>query len=211
MTDEKKYFLQNVTVLYDTREQKNFEILKYLAHYGVKAERKTFHTADYSFEIDGADYRERWLGERKGSLGELYGNVTARNKDTETDLRNNLEEELKRKCEAGVDEFVLFVEGVDSLRAASEFVSDKATEKGRYAGHYIYGTIMSWQSNNRYAFKICCCKTQREIAAEMLSYMFYYWRNDMKRQHGERFLTVLRKAKKEQDNASGKERIRTED
>ena len=198
MTDEKKYFLQNVTVLYDTREQKNFEILKYLAHYGIKTERRTFHTADYSFEIDGVDYRGDWLGERKGSLGELYGNVTARNKDAETDLRNNLEEELKRKCETGITEFVLFVEGAENLRVVNEFVSDKATDKGKYAGHYIYGTLMSWQSNNRYAFKICCRKTQKEIAMEMLSYMFYYWRNDMKQHYGENFLSKLRKAKREQ-------------
>lgn len=193
---EREFFCKNCTFLVDTREQQNFDILKEFSHYGIKHEVETFATGDYSFKVGDYNYKTRWLGERKGSLNELYGNVMAGNLDVESCLRNNLEEELMRKKDAGVEEFILFLQGTRNLAEAKTYVNQKATKKGDRAGLHIYSTIMSWSAANRYNFKVVCQKTQSELAVEMINHAYYFWRNDMKEKFGDRFLMILRGMKR---------------
>jgi hypothetical protein len=187
---ERQYFLDNVTMLYDTREKQNFDLLKEFAHMGVKIRQETFKSADYSFYIDGADYRSEWLGERKGSLAELYGNVMASNK-ADNNLRNNLEEECERIKSAGVTEFILFLEGCRNLSEIKHYIMPKATKQGKNAGKHLYSTLLSWSCNNRYGFKIVCALSQSELAVEMVNMAYYFWRNKMKQQYGDNFLGYL--------------------
>lgn len=196
MTDEQKYFLSHATMLYDTREKENFAVLKIFAHLGLKTRRETFSTADYSFEIDGVSYKDKWLGERKGSLTELYNNIFAANKDKTATERNNLEEELSRARQSGICELILFVQGCSGVAELKRFVNKNATKHGQNAGRHIYSTLVSWGCNNRYGFKTVFAKTQEEIANEIVAHAFYFWRNEMKREYGDNFLKVLREKEK---------------
>lgn len=192
----KEYFLKHAVMLADTREKENFELLSVFRHFGLEYDVDTFKTGDYSFRIDGYDYKDKWLAERKGSLTELYGNVMAANKDKQSTLRNNLEEELKRKTDGGVAEFILFVQGARNLAEIKGFTEPKADKQGKRAGQHIYATIMSWAAANRYNFKVCCQKSQAEIAAEMINYAYYFWRNDMKEKFGDNFVRILQGARR---------------
>lgn len=192
----REYFLKNAVMLVDTREKENFELLSVFRHFGLEYDVDTFKTGDYSFRIDGYDYKDKWLAERKGSLTELYGNVMAANRDKQSTLRNNLEEELQRKTDGGVAEFILFVQGARNLAEIKGFTEPKADKQGKRAGQHIYATIMSWAAANRYNFKVCCQRSQAEIAAEMINYAYYFWRNDMKEKFGDNFVRVLQGAKR---------------
>lgn len=192
----KEYFLKHAVMLADTREKENFELLSVFRHFGLEYDVDTFKTGDYSFRIDGYDYKDKWLAERKGSLTELYGNVMAANKDKQSTLRNNLEEELKRKTDGGVAEFILFVQGARNLAEIKGFTEPKADKQGKRAGQHIYATIMSWAAANRYNFKVCCQRSQAEIAAEMINYAYYFWRNDMKEKFGDNFVRILQGARR---------------
>lgn len=188
---EKQYFMKHCIFFVDTREKENFEVLKVFKHCGIETETATFKTGDYSFKVGEYDYKNRWLGERKGSLNELYGNVIAGNKDAESTLRNNLEEELQRKMDGNIEEFILFVQGVRNLAEVKSYTNNKAVKQGNRAGEHIYSTIMSWACANRYNFKICCQKTQAELAFEMINHAYYFWRNDMKSKFGDNFVKIL--------------------
>lgn len=192
----REYFLKHATMLVDTREKENFEVLAVFKHYGLEYEQTTFRTGDYSFKVDTYDYKDRWLGERKGSLNELYGNVMAANKNAESTLRNNLEEELQRKLDGGVEEFILFVQGANNLAEIKGYTEPKADKQGKRAGQHIYATVMSWASANRYNFKVCCQRTQVELATEMINYAYYFWRNDMKAKFGDNFMKILQGARR---------------
>lgn len=192
---EREYFTKNCTMLVDTREQKNFDVLKTFEHYGIRYQFETFSTGDYSFVVGEYNYKDKWLGERKGSLNELYGNVMSGNLDKNSTLRNNLEEELKRKVDAGVQEFILFLQGVNNLAEAKDWKNKRANKQGDRAGLHIYSTIMSWSASNRYNFKVCCQPTQEQLAVEMINHAYYFWRNDMKDKFGDRFLKILQGVK----------------
>lgn len=186
---EKEYFLQHVTFLVDTREKENNEVLNTFRRLGCAYRTETFNTGDYSFEIDGTSYKGVWLGERKGSPAELYGNVMARNKDKDAVERNNLEEECKRALD--VKEFIIFLQGVESLAELKNYKDEKATRQGANAGKHIYSTLMAWGCNNRYGVKLVMAKTQKEIAVEIISHAYYFWRNEQKVHYGDNFLKKL--------------------
>ena len=56
MPIDKKTFLKTVTILYDTREQKNQHILSALGELGVMTEQRKLDYGDYSFTADGRDF-----------------------------------------------------------------------------------------------------------------------------------------------------------
>lgn len=196
---EREYFIRNVTMLYDTREKENGEILGEFAKAGLAFERATFDTADYSFRIDGVDYRDKWLGERKGCLSEIYGNVMASNVNKGAKERNNLEEELQRAKDNRVKEFVLFIEGAASWTALKRFKLPYSPV-GASAGKHIYSTLVSWASNNRYGFKTVLAATRAEIASEIIARAYYFWRNEMKNIYGDKFLKVLIKGAEQKND-----------
>jgi hypothetical protein len=196
---EKEYFEKQVTILYDSREQEEngaFEILSYFAHNEIKTRRclspDNFKQGDYSFEIDGKDYRPQFLIERKNDLGEVYSNISGR-KDGNTCERDRLESVLKRM--KGVEERILLIGGLDNLCEAKKYICKWAGSKGLTAGQRIYSTIMSWQCANRYNFKVICRKKPYQVAEEILNLSYYYWRNEMKKSYGDNFLKKLREVK----------------
>ena len=189
--EEKRYFLENVTFFYDTREKENWEVLRAFEHCGVKFEPATMSTGDYSFYICGRDYRHEWVAERKGSLGEIYQNIMEHDSNGK---RNRLEREFERMGSA--KERLLFLQGVNNINEVRAWKNPKATFQGDRAGEHIYATLMSWECANRYNFKIICQRVQFEIGMEMVIRAYYYWRNDMKSLFGDNFLKSLKNDKK---------------
>ena len=193
---EKEYFTQNATILYDSREQEDngaFEILEYFAHNKIKTRRclspDNFKQGDYSFEIDGQDYRNKFLIERKNDLNEVYNNISGR-RDGNTCERDRLENVLNRM--KSVEERILLIGGIDSLAEAKKYIN-KYSDRGMSAGVHIYSTLTAWSMSNRYGFKIVCRKKPYEVAEEILNLSYYFWRNEMKKVHGDNFLKVLRR------------------
>lgn len=81
MTDkELDNVLRDMTIIVDTREQKNDHLLKYFNDNGIKWVCKKLDTADYSFELPNhkhLGFDRKFLVEKKNSLNEITGNFTS--------------------------------------------------------------------------------------------------------------------------------------
>lgn len=204
MSEEKKFFLQNVKIILSPQEKDWAikHITDFFDKWGVRWGKlyAPYHLkqGDYTFEILGKDYRNEFLIERKFGVEELYGCVTQRNIMTkakfelaDTKLRDNLEYELERMRQVGVKEKWLFIENCSSFESIKNWVSGYE-QKNCTHGSIVYSTISSWAAANRYDLRIECCPTKSEVGSTMLSKMYYYWRNDMKIQFGQNFLAKAR-------------------
>ena len=211
MTDEKRYFLSNVKIIFSPQEKqgKNDHILQALTAFGVKYEKlyapNDLKQGDYTFVIDGKDYRDEFLIERKFGLEELDKCLTDRNIDTKAKqklasvhqsvgadkLRDNLEAEFVRMLALGVKEKWLFIENCPSFESIRHYTNGYE-RRSQTAGQRIYATISSWSCANRYDFRVACLPNKADFAPVMLSKMFYFWRNSQKRQLGQNFLRKLK-------------------
>ena len=130
MSPEQDYFLKNVKIIFSPQEKqgKNSHITKKLDLLGVAYEKmyapNNLKEGDYSFIIDGIDYRFLFLIERKYGLQEVDKCIFAKNKLTKAkeeltdkELRNNLEYEFARMKINRVQEKWLFIENCESLKA----------------------------------------------------------------------------------------------
>ena len=205
MSAEKDFFLQNVKVILSPQEKqgKTTHITEFFNKWGVKWEKlyapNHLRQGDYSFIIQGKDYRDEFLIERKFGVSELYNCITQRNIITKakqetstTELRDNLEYEFARMCKVGVVEKWLFIENCPSVESIKEWRSGYEQRKCTHES-MVYATINSWASENRYGFKIECVPNKANVASVMLSKMYYYWRNAMKNQYGDNFLTQIKR------------------
>lgn len=205
MSEEQEYFLNNVIIIFSPQEKqgKNFHITQKLDLFGVKYQKLykplNLKEGDYSFIIDGVDYRTLFLIERKYGLEELNNclnqkNILTKSKQqiSDCELRDNLEYEFARMKKNNVTEKWLFIENCDSFESIKQYKS--GYEKRNYtAGKYIYATLSSWACENRYGIKIECIKNKDDFATIMLNKMYYFWRNQMKIELGDNFLTKLKK------------------
>ena len=80
---EYKLLLDNLIILYDTREKSNESILEYFDEQGIKYEKRALKTGDYSFKIQACEelgiHRDMYYSdvlciERKNSVSEIAGN-----------------------------------------------------------------------------------------------------------------------------------------
>ena len=74
--NEKKDFMKKVTILIDTREQKNSHIITIFDNLGIMHESRKLDYGDYSFAVEGRDFSRSCVIERKANIDELYGNLT---------------------------------------------------------------------------------------------------------------------------------------
>ena len=109
MPIDKKTFLKTVTILHDTREQKNAHIIEALDKLGVKHEERKLDYGDYSFTADGRDFSMSCVVERKANVDEIYNNVTSD--------RGRIEKELYSAAQLA-KQLTLFIEGVVLLLLA---------------------------------------------------------------------------------------------
>lgn len=170
---EKKDFMKKITVLIDTREQKNAHIVKALDAYGVMHESRKLDFGDYSFMADGRDFSGSCVIERKANVNEVYGNLSAD--------RERIEKELDT-ISRNARQCILLLEnceGWDALKAAS-ILQEEADRTGRKVlniGATCYGTLQAWRCGNRYRFGVEFVPDPRQSAARMLELFFWYWHN----------------------------------
>lgn len=171
--DEKKDFLKKVTILIDTREQKNKHITDTLSQLGIMFESRKLDFGDYSFIIEGRDFSRSCVVERKAKIDELYGNFT-------TD-RERIEKELDTISRNAV-QCTLMLEGCKDWEHLKAFEisasgAEKQGRKVRNIGATVYATLQSWRCGNRYSFDVEFIPDEAKTASKMLELFFWYWHN----------------------------------
>ncbi len=166
-TDKEK-FARSVIVLVDTREQRNEHILQHFNALGVQYEPCKLDFGDYSFRADGKDFRQSCAVERKGSVDELYGNITQ-------DL-TRIEKELQTaKLIAGG--CTMLIEGVSNEQELLEAAvpNGQMLHQGRKVqeiGRVVYPVLQAWRAVSRYSLDVRF--TAKENSAHRLLEVFYY-------------------------------------
>lgn len=170
---EKKDFLKKITVLIDTREQKNAHIVRAMDAYKVMHESRKLDFGDYSFIVDGKDFSRSCVIERKANIDEVYGNITADRERIEKKLdtisRN------ARQC-------VFLLENCAGWEALKAFTLpqeevERTGRKVQNIGETCYGTLRAWSCGNRYDFSMEFVQDPKYSAARMLEVFYWYWHN----------------------------------
>lgn len=182
MSIDKKTFMRAVTVIVDTREQKNAHIIEELNKMGVMVERRKLDYCDYSFTAGGRDFSMSCVIERKANVEELYTNISQGWKEKRKTGESRIEKELEaaftlsRSC-------TLIVENVASWKDLEHYevsslqMVQNPQRKVSDIGHHVYSALKSWSSNNRYNFNVEFVSDKRQTAAKMLEIFYYYWQN----------------------------------
>lgn len=171
--DEKKEFMKKVTMLIDTREQKNQHITEVFGNLGIMWKAQKLDFGDYSFTIDGKDFSRSCIIERKADIDEVYGNITADRERIEKELdaisRNaNQCTFLLEKCS-----------GWEQLKGY-EISGEQAEKQGRKVrniGKSVYTTLQSWKCGNRYSFTVEFVPDQKRTALKILEIFYWYYHN----------------------------------
>ena len=173
MMTTKREFIEKVTILCDTREQKNQHIINELDSMGVKHENIKLDFGDYSFRIDNKDFSMSCIIERKGNINELWGNITKERKRFEKELQT------ARSVANSVNLLIENCQDWNSLRVYK--VSDEEMErhhrKVKNIGEVIYSTLKSWSSGNRYGFNVNFAEISEHSAKLILDVFYWYWHN----------------------------------
>lgn len=152
--------LKRMTVVIDTREQRNEHIIAYLDKLKVPHETRKLNTGDYSFTLDGKSADTDFVIERKGSIDELAGNFTAE--------RERFEREFIR-LKAYNTRGTILLENCTWEDIFSHNYSSKLSPKS------LAGSLMAWQA--RFGVNVAMCK--RETAPQILYGILYYAARDI--------------------------------
>ena len=171
--DEKKEFLKKVTVIADSREQKNRHIIDAFKALGIMSESRKLDYGDYSFTVDGKDFSRSCVIERKADIDELYGNLTADRerfeKEFDTISKNARQCTLLLENCSGWE----YLKGYQISDAAAE----KQNRKVKNIGATVYSTIQAWQCGNRYNFNVVFTPDRERSALKILEVFYYYYHN----------------------------------
>lgn len=171
---DKKEFMKSVTVIYDTREQKNEHILTALSGMGVMTEAHKLDFGDYSFRTGDRDFSMSCVIERKANVDEIYGNIMGD--------RERIEKEFYSAAQLS-KQFTLVIENVESWEALRSYevpdwqMKREPQRKVKAIGSHVYSTLKSWQTGNRYRFGVEFVEDNKQTAAKMLEIFYYYWRS----------------------------------
>lgn len=161
---ELKELLQSLTVLVDTREQKNQHIINYLDNKGIDHKSKKLNFGDYSFMLPASEelgimrdiyFNDQIAVEKKASLNELSNNFTHD--------RTQFENELIR---SGSSKLILLVENPKGYK---DIINHNYRTK--YRPKSFIGTLNSFK--HRYNLEVNFL--QPELAGNFIYYNFYYW------------------------------------
>ena len=174
MSVNRNTFYRQVTIIYDTREQKNEHIINILAQRGIMTERRKLDFGDYSFKADGRDFSMSCVIERKASVDELYGNFMQ-------DGGVRIQKELYASSLLAKD-FTVLIEGVGSweeLRAFRLSAKDMEGTKRQVSeiGIHVYNRLKAWSPDNRYNFNVDFARQKTEVSDKILEIFYYYWHN----------------------------------
>lgn len=174
MAIDKKTFLRGVTVICDTREQKNEHITKALAEMGIMTETRKLDYGDYSFSCEGRDFSMSCVVERKANVDEIYNNVI--------NERGRIEKEMYAASQCA-KQMTLIIEGIGSWEQLKNYrvptwqMKACPQRKKEDIGALVYATLKSWQVGNRYRFNVEFVDDNSKTASKMLEIFYYYWRS----------------------------------
>lgn len=171
--NEKQQFLKQVTILCDTREQKNQHIIEQFDRLQVQHESRKLDIGDYTFVIENRDFSLSCVLERKATINELWTNIT---KD-----RMRFEKELAAASNV-IHSTSLLIERCndwDALRSyqVSHDEMQYQNRKIQDIGRYIFDTLQAWSSPNRYGFTVCFSECPEKTAGHILNTFYWYWHN----------------------------------
>lgn len=153
---ELREILKKLSVLCDTREQKNSHILQYFLEKGIPYKSQKLDQGDYSFCLEDISFADEIAIEKKHGADEIAGNFTAG--------RPRFESEFMRYKARGVKPFLLIEdcswEDIKSHNYRSQ-LSPKA----------LMGSLLAWQV--RYNITVMFCRP--EETGELIHATFYYW------------------------------------
>jgi len=161
---ELKELLQSLTLLVDTREQKNKHIKFYLDKKKINYKSKKLDFGDYSFMLPANEqlgimrdiyFNDQLAVERKASLTELSNNFTHD--------RTQFENELIR---SGSSKMILMIENAQGYKDIIQH-----NYRTGYKPKSFIGTLHSFK--HRYNLEINFI--QPEFAGNYIYYSFYYW------------------------------------
>ena len=161
---ERKELLKSLTVLIDTREQKNKHITKYLDKKNISYKNKKLDFGDYSFYLPEQPelgiqrdiyFNDQINIERKASLEELSNNFTHD--------RTQFENELIRSSNS---KFILLVEDPKGYKNIVN-----GNYRTKYKPKSFLGSLLAFQ--NRYDITIQFIDPR--YSGQFIRYEFYYW------------------------------------
>jgi len=153
---EVKELLKTMTLIIDTREQVNYNILGYLSERGVPHISRKLDVGDYSCEIDGMTLEDSIAIERKNSIDEIAGNFTAD--------RTRFENEFLR-AKANNTKMFLVIENCSWQSIKSHDYRSKMSSAA------LMGSLLSWQAK----YNITIIFTIPEMTGEIITHTLYYW------------------------------------
>lgn len=174
MTIDKKTFLKQVSILCDTREQKNDHIIQELKKAGIPTEERKLDYGDYSFAAEGRDFSLSCVVERKANVDELYGNIMTDSDRLKKELyaANCLSKEL-----TVVIENVGSWEQLKTYQVPESQMNANPQRVNKDIGATVYAALKSWQKSNRYNFKVEFVNDKQDTWKKLLEIFYYYWRN----------------------------------
>lgn len=187
-------FLPYVKVIGDSREQDKW-VEQACAYYGIAFEwakkdkqsnTENLKEGDYTLKvIYGArefDYTGVVAYERKGSIGELYGNCTAK-KATLSD-RDRITREFDRFKEKGYKKVVLMLEFgeklTDLIDMSFSYYKAGGLRETKNIYYTIYSAIMSWKQPNNKNFDVIQSNSHSRLFWLFLQDFYYYFRNELR-------------------------------
>lgn len=170
---DKQRFIKKVTVLCDTREQQNNHIITALDNMGIAHEVRKLDFGDYSFRFEDRDFSLQCVVERKANVNELWGNISAD--------RERFEKEIAT-MHAVTGSANLIIEHCPDRDFLIDFkvpqkLIQHSNRKVENIGQYVYGTLQSWGSSNRYRLIVHYMRGNSGTANLLLNIFYYYYRN----------------------------------
>ena len=148
--------LRELTIICDTREQVNYNIISYLDAKNIPHIERKLDVGDYSFQCGSQTYETDVAVERKANLDELAGNLTAD--------RKRFEHEFILAKARGTKMFLL----IENAGWQDIYAHDY---KSKLEPKSMIGTLLSWQA--RYNVTVLFCRA--EESPKLIHGIFYYW------------------------------------
>ncbi len=171
--NDKEKFCKEVIIICDTREQENKHILSYLDTHSIKHEDKKLDFGDYSFRIADKDFSMQCVVERKSGVNELWNNISRDRErfEKEVNAMSSITHSPNLIIECCPDRDFLINFKVN------QYIMQVQNRKVEDIGRYIYSTLQSWSSSNRYRLNVHYMRGNEGTASLMLNIFYYYWHN----------------------------------
>lgn len=163
--------MKKMTLIIDTREQKNEHIVEWLHERNLPYVRRKLAVGDYSAMLEGQTLEYDVAIERKGSVDELAGNFTAE--------RDRFEREMLRGKADGT-RMLLLLENCSWQDITEHNYRSKMLPKA------LMASLLSWQA--RFNLSITFCRPA-ETGAIIYSIMYYSLRDQLLRGEKAQWIT----------------------